>query len=449
MNDYHLLLVTDKHFLPYTFVACQSVIDSIGINKPAPLLVHNEISNQPTTPTDSSCLTKLDSGIAPAINNGVEPSITPKNLGYDNDRLIFHIMVDHSVDCTQLAEKAKVFSERNASAIPHEMIIHQVEEKLFKKCKPWGKQKSYGIYYRLLIDQILDQSISTVLYLDVDILVRADIRQLFHRYSLDNQVLGACLDMIAQQPGTSDGQTFNTKPSLFQGLLNNYFNSGILLINLQEWRRLNIGKQCIDILQRHDFEHPDQDALNYVVEKPVLLEQTWNCQIIFFYHQLLQIIPQDKLQKLPQYSLLQSYTTGSNRDYSAFITAACPNGGIDLTQPIVFAPAIVHFIMGSSKPWHINYLNFYGEAIYPHPQALVLALNEWYTTAARVSEFPELQRFTPISYNDSMDLYVVETRKSITAFEKRITQKRRRERKYFLAALAILFIIQIMMLIFR
>jgi lipopolysaccharide biosynthesis glycosyltransferase len=56
-----------------------------------------------------------------------------------------------------------------------------------------------------------------------------------------------------------------------------YFNSGVLLLDLQTWRDLGIGHECIRVAETRDDYWPDQDALNLVLNGKIkALETRWN-----------------------------------------------------------------------------------------------------------------------------------------------------------------------------
>jgi UDP-D-galactose:(glucosyl)LPS alpha-1,3-D-galactosyltransferase len=58
-----------------------------------------------------------------------------------------------------------------------------------------------------------------------------------------------------------------------------YFNSGVMLMNLERWRADRLGERCLDLLAQypHYFSHPDQDVLNYLARDAWLpLDPAWN-----------------------------------------------------------------------------------------------------------------------------------------------------------------------------
>ncbi len=95
-------------------------------------------------------------------------------------------------------------------------------------------------YYRLIIDQILPRDVSLAIYLDSDIVVNGDLSELFS-YDLNGYTIAAVPDAWVDR-----ADRIKEKIELPKGA--RYFNSGVLLINLETWRqtqsafaRLNIA----------------------------------------------------------------------------------------------------------------------------------------------------------------------------------------------------------------
>lgn len=96
-----------------------------------------------------------------------------------------------------------------------------------------------------------------------------------------------------------------------------YFNSGVLLIDLDGWRREGIMPRLIEFARTHPgLSWPDQDTLNVVLQDSRLpLHPRWNAMLLW---------------ELPKRFL----------PYSEDDIASARH-----------APAIIHFI-GPHKPWH-------------------------------------------------------------------------------------------------
>jgi lipopolysaccharide biosynthesis glycosyltransferase len=142
---------------------------------------------------------------------------------------------------------------------------------------------SKAMYFRIFIDEYLDENYQRVLYLDSDMIISDDISDLF------------ILDMkgfeIAAVP---DAHVFrNEKIELKKRLGINkredYFNSGLLLIDLEKYRSADIKNRVFSFIKNSSDKlyFPDQDALNYVLHDRYLkLPITYNFQSAMKKHQL-------------------------------------------------------------------------------------------------------------------------------------------------------------------
>jgi lipopolysaccharide biosynthesis glycosyltransferase len=124
------------------------------------------------------------------------------------------------------------------------------------------KSFSLATYYRLLLGSLLPGSIGRVLYLDGDTIVRRPLHDLF-TLDLDGWVLGA----VAHQNETQE-IPHAVRLGLPDGARN--FNAGVLLINLDEWRKRGIEQHCLEYIETN-ADNPsalvfqDQDTLNAVL----------------------------------------------------------------------------------------------------------------------------------------------------------------------------------------
>lgn len=132
---------------------------------------------------------------------------------------------------------------------------------------------SKAAYLRLTIDQVLPETVTKVIYFDTDLVVLDDVEKLWN-LSLDGKPLGAACDFGIMKSKRMRQQKFEMI-GLPEG--NPYFNSGVLVIDLSQWRLKKYGKLVIDCVTRHAFRHHDQDGLNSVFMnnwKPIPLR--WN-----------------------------------------------------------------------------------------------------------------------------------------------------------------------------
>jgi lipopolysaccharide biosynthesis glycosyltransferase len=148
------------------------------------------------------------------------------------------------------------------------------------------------VYFRILIPDLLPTSVRRALYIDCDTLVLDDVGRLWES-SLAGHCLGAVQDLYL--------------PRLAQGLPNHrrlglsgrtkYFNSGVLLMDLDRWRRAGISEKVLDYIERHgeDIRYPDQDGLNAVLAgKWAELDVRWNSALHVFMFRSWRTSPYDR-----------------------------------------------------------------------------------------------------------------------------------------------------------
>ncbi len=192
---------------------------------------------------------------------------------------------------------------------------------------------SEAAYYRLRIPEILPRNITKVLYLDGDIIVEQDLKELWNTDLLDF-VLGAVEDV--------NGVNFGIRLNLSK----KYFNSGVLLLNLDKLRRTDLMKKIIKYVKdnKERILCHDQDILNGLFNDQYReIPLKWNvCHPMY----------------VPDRRLKHTYT-----DYDILIARQ--------------NPGIIHFT--GNKPWHWGRI--------PHPLAgeywKYLKYTEFYSCAER------------------------------------------------------------------
>ncbi|MDX2215596.1 MAG: glycosyltransferase family 8 protein [Oculatellaceae cyanobacterium bins.114] len=171
-------------------------------------------------------------------------------------------------------------------------------------------------YYRLLIPELLPHSITKVIYLDSDLIVQGNLADLW------NQPVGDYFALAVRDINT---QIVSSK----HGLLNyqelgipsdtGYFNAGVLVINLEQWRRTKIAQRTIAYIRDnpHYVRWHDQDGLN------AMFAGHWG----------------DLNPQWNRASTLHRYASWQDSPYNQFVYEQL------LTQPY-----IIHFVE-SGKPW--------------------------------------------------------------------------------------------------
>lgn len=137
-----------------------------------------------------------------------------------------------------------------------------------------------NVYARLFIPYIIPSSLTKVLYLDVDMIMRRDISDLWDVELLNKVVAG-----VVDRSETVDnpwGGIINYK-ELGIPADTKYFNSGLLLIDPQQWRAQDTTNRilaCINENKKYT-SFPDQYGLNVIFANQWLeLDRKWNCYAI-------------------------------------------------------------------------------------------------------------------------------------------------------------------------
>lgn len=127
-----------------------------------------------------------------------------------------------------------------------------------------------AMWYRILLPELLGDS-ERVLYLDVDTLALAPIAPLWE-VDLSGALVGAVTNVFEAWRGTEHTDALGLAQDA-------YFNSGVLLLNLDEMRRSGTEAELRRVAAER-AEHllwPDQDVLNLVLgPRRVALHPRWN-----------------------------------------------------------------------------------------------------------------------------------------------------------------------------
>ena len=125
---------------------------------------------------------------------------------------------------------------------------------------------SVANYYRLLMADLLPNYLRKILYLDSDIIFKTDIGELWQTDVSEYYVAAVA-------------EPFYDCSYLGFASEDKYFNSGVMLINLDKWRKEEIGETTINFIEQNPdkIKMWDQDGLNVVLKgKWLELPQQWN-----------------------------------------------------------------------------------------------------------------------------------------------------------------------------
>ena len=132
-------------------------------------------------------------------------------------------------------------------------------------------------WFRLIMPEIMP-NYKKVLYLDSDLVVNSDIAELYNT-DISGFLLAACHD--ADTAGLYNGFEPNKKEYMDNVLkiVNpfDYFQAGVILFNLDEFRKqLNVD-ETLKYASSYDWQLLDQDVLNYLAQGKVkYVDMAWN-----------------------------------------------------------------------------------------------------------------------------------------------------------------------------
>ena len=180
---------------------------------------------------------------------------------------------------------------------------------------PAADHLTRAAYGRLKGVERLPRGTQRAVYLDADVIVREDLEFLFS-VDLEGSPVAAVQDVGAPHAAAalSNWRDLGLSPTT------PYMNTGVLVIDVEKWRAMDLGATTLEFAMRHrdTVRWADQDALNGVLAGDFArLPLRWN-----------------------QGSSLRSPT---HFGYSFFAEAE--------VDEAIRNPAIIHFC-GVSKPWH-------------------------------------------------------------------------------------------------
>ena len=203
---------------------------------------------------------------------------------FENNRdrdVTAYILMDKPLQERQ-QKRFKQLSDQYGAGIEFVMVDKSFFEKFplkgdAKNIKHW----SIVTYYRLYAEELLPKDVDKVLYLDCDIIVNRPIGELFDM-DWDGYAVGAVSDMCTEWQEYYDRLEYDRSKG--------YFNAGVLFMNLDYWRKHEIGRKCVDYLaSNYDrIFNNDQDVLNVITrdckrELPVSYNYQMQLRMPYFF----------------------------------------------------------------------------------------------------------------------------------------------------------------------
>ena len=135
----------------------------------------------------------------------------------------------------------------------------EIDLEILKDC-PVNENFHYGnimMYARLLLPSMLP-NLDKVIYLDCDLVVCKDLQSLWET-DVNDMAVAMAPDLWYQDKGTLSRL----------GINNNYLNSGVIVMNLDYWRKHDVQNRLLSYIidKGKELIYNDQDALNVILQK--------------------------------------------------------------------------------------------------------------------------------------------------------------------------------------
>ncbi len=157
------------------------------------------------------------------------------------------------------------FSRMDSALTGTDAVVHRVpvDDKIFEGAPVLGRL-SKETYYRLLIGDILPESVDRLLYLDPDIVINGDLAD-FYNLDMQGKTVAAGTHLFGIIEKGNLARLGMKKTS-------RYINAGVLLIDLDMWRKTVTLTQIFDFITANikKLLLADQDVINVMFENSML-----------------------------------------------------------------------------------------------------------------------------------------------------------------------------------
>lgn len=162
-----------------------------------------------------------------------------------------------------------------ANKYNNKLTVYEISDKLSRLPEnlKFANHISRSSYSRIFFSDFLDPEIVKIVYLDCDVICQRDLSELwalFDHVSLIGAVRDPWLDNLKELKLSLD-----IDPTL------NYFNAGVLMINVVKWKEIKAEQLLFNfIVANRHVKNADQDAINAVFSSEITpLPEVWNTMI--------------------------------------------------------------------------------------------------------------------------------------------------------------------------
>lgn len=188
-------------------------------------------------------------------------------IDHTDSKLCFHILHDETVSEENKRKLAQVAHQKGDV-----VEFYKIDHTEFECIKDCTQTFTIGCMFRCMLAELLP-NLSKIIYLDADLFVNRDIKELW-----DVDIREYCLAGVVDEGviNFSIPDILNEYPNIYR---NQYFNSGVLFMNLYKIREKGHLKELVVdfLVNNREATYPDQDALNVLFHNKILyLDSSWN-----------------------------------------------------------------------------------------------------------------------------------------------------------------------------
>jgi lipopolysaccharide biosynthesis glycosyltransferase len=181
---------------------------------------------------------------------------------------------------SDIHEKVKILIKKMAESRPNISIrFLNVEQRISKYRLRIREHFTVQTYFRLLIPDLLPDY-EKVLYLDCDLIIKADVSELFDTNIQEYYIAGVpdtVLAGILNGYDKSKNTYYKNQVRIKEENMLTQLNAGVLLMNLAAIRAEYSADEMLEYAQAGAFELADQDVLNSLFQDSImLLSHEWN-----------------------------------------------------------------------------------------------------------------------------------------------------------------------------
>ncbi|TKX28188.1 hypothetical protein CQA38_08580 [Campylobacter sp. MIT 12-5580] len=314
---FHIALVCSNEHCKFAAVAMCNVIDRIDPKKKFKDMFDNSKINkelQDYKKLDYNCLSTEE----------------------QEEGCVFHILTD-GIDDSNLAKLNELETILNKK-YPCKLQIHKIATDFLESKGAIRWKGSYAIWLRIFIVSFIPKDVNLCLYIDSDMIINCDLRELF-TLDLGDKILSSYHVFTNENWFIKNKQNPNEQLKL----CSEHYNLAVVLFHCRNWEKHNIYEKCLNIINSYLMEenflcdesvlHAVLDAseflalpqtydfflgrlfkhrflfllLPYLDEESIDVKQTINKKDISFYHQNAKIIHFLPVLKPWEYSLQINY----------------------------------------------------------------------------------------------------------------------------------------------